>query len=275
MAANKALIHLDVNYHQQDNKFSCGAACAQMLLVSQVNTGTHLVPQLGPHLGQDLASTPNGDYQQTVAGSPGIGLNTAIHNVASANFGAGTHPKALKQVLNAYRNKATYKGIQFKVFVSPSPEEIICRIVHTLDEHRIAPAVLVNGGMHWIDVTSCNYNLVPGPVPGTNDGIEVIDFIVNDPWPPSLAGASKVHKPDDACGKGVSQDNASPIRGYISCHGWLNTYMAKPVPPHLVTPQSNKLSTGFLSVRFVAVCAIHAPSTGKDNTPKYKKFICA
>jgi hypothetical protein len=242
-----------------------------MVLVSQVKIG----PNLGPHLGRDLASTPNEDYQQTVPGSPGVGLNTAIHNVPSANFGAGAHPKALKQVLNAFRNKLAYKDIQFKVFVSPSPEEIICRIVHTLDEHHIAPAVLVNGGMHWIVVTSCNYNLVPGPVPGTLDGIEVIDFIVNDPWPPSLPAASRDHKPNDGCGQGLSQDNASAPRGYISCHGWLNTYMAKPVPPMLVTPQSNNVPTGFLSGRFVAVCAIHAPSSGKDNTAKFKKFICA
>ncbi|HYP41909.1 MAG TPA: hypothetical protein VEX13_16245 [Chloroflexia bacterium] len=249
------LIDLSVNYHQQDNGFCCGAACTQMLLVSQVEGG--------PHLGCDLASLPNKTYQQTVPQSPGLGLNREIQKVPFADFGAGAHPKAIKEVLNNRRNMSSYRGIQFKVFASTSRAEIICRIVHTLDEHGIAPAVLVYGGQHWVDVTGCIYDLVSG----TTDQIEIIDFVINDPWPPLQPGASKVHSPTDQC---IFEGDP---HAQFSCGAWLSEYMDEPLPSSLDTGEFT-VFTGNLNGCFIAVCAVHAPGSGKDNTAKYTAFTC-
>lgn len=252
------LIDLSVNYHQQDNDYCCGAACTQMLLVSQVNGG--------PHLGADL-SIPDKNYQQTVPGFRRLGLNRQIQDVPAADFGLGAHPLAVRNVLNNRRNLANFGNIEFKMFASTSRVEIICRIVQTLDEHGIAPAVLVYGGMHWVGVTGCSFDLASG----TTDVLEIIDFVINDPWPPKQAGASMTHSPTDICGQGTYRGHP---HAHFLCAAWINNYMANPLPATLNTGEFT-MSTGALNGCYVAVCAIHAAGTGKSNSPKYNTFTCA
>lgn len=262
-------VHLTLNYHQQDNEETCGTACAQMLLVSPVKGG--------PHLGTDL-TVPNQDYQQTVLQNATIGLRNDIilaEAAAQVDFGAGTHPRGLQGVLKK-RNK-NYPNIDFEVYTSASKDEIICRIVHTLHEHRIAPVVLTSGGKHWLVVRGCNYKVVPGKP----DEIEIVDISVSNPEPHSLPGDinAKIHGPHDQCGKGLVNvggtqvDRGRPVTTF-TCKAWRDGPMADVLPPSFET-SSSSIPTGDLNGCFVAVCAIHAPSTGKDNSAKYKKLTCS
>jgi hypothetical protein len=252
---------LSLGYHQQDNQFCCGAACAETLLISDGDTK-------GSLLGGALDPTDS-TYQQTWSGSLSLGLWNNIDNCmdtltsSGASVGVfrsssgdynGTHPDVLAKVLNEHKDDPKYANITFKVFASTNRDDITRRVAQTIINHNIAPLVLLWGGQHWVAVTGCNYVLKPPKLPPIwkfwefwkfwevwkSHEIEIKDFLIQDPFPPmNLASIGSVpHSIGDQCGDGyvasAALAGAFDARGFTRAHipynSWCCEYMADPIP---------------------------------------------
>ena len=187
--------NLQVEYHQQDTSYYCGAACAQMVLDS---IGAGILSQA------DL-------YKDT-------------HGHSTTESGWATAPDGLEWTLND-RRPAGFNN-PFVAFALGSEDAISRKIAWTLEHYGVATCALVYGSAHWIVVRGVRASDAPKSSSDTSYSID--HFRVNNPWPPVPSLYDKKlappppHSANDGCGTGGNRGVADEIVTYTE---WQNTYM--------------------------------------------------
>lgn len=182
--------NLDVQYHQQDTDYFCGAACAQMVL-DQVGAGL-----------LDQANLYND--------------NNSHSNIEEGWY---TAPDGLEWTMNN-RKPATFTN-PFVLFALDNEDAISRKIVWTIHHYRIAPIAMVLGSRHWIVIRG--FDASANPMSAADNSYTINGFDVNDPWPATPAPAPPPpHTMGDRCGSGGDYGTAN---GHISYATWKNTYM--------------------------------------------------
>jgi hypothetical protein len=183
---------LPVNYHQQDEKGYCGAACAQMVLHTM---GAGLLAQSGlftdnrQHsaiVGNDWATAPDG-------------LEWTLNNRRPSNFGEPLMLCALD-----------------------TEDTLSRRICWTIHQHQTAPPIaLIRGGIHWIVVSG--YTASAHPTSSSDNSYVIQAFEISNPFPnaPGSAGVPP-HQSADGCGTSISRGAAIE---HISYARWQFDYM--------------------------------------------------
>jgi hypothetical protein len=180
--------HLDVQYHQQDTNYYCGAACAQMVL-AQIGAGL---------LDQDSLYADN-------------------HSHSVAESGWYTAPDGLTWTLND-RDPGTHYFVDFDL----TSEDLISRkLCWTIEHYEVAPVALVFGSAHWIAIRG--YEASAAPTSSGDNSYSIIAFDVNNPWPPTPTPAPPPpHTVGDVCGSGGDLGVADE---HITYSTWQSDYM--------------------------------------------------
>jgi hypothetical protein len=205
---------LAVKHHQQDTDYYCGAACAQMVLET---IGAGILDQ------DDLYADNHG------------------HSVADAGVNWATAPDGLTWTMND-RRPAGFTN-SFVLFALDTEESISRKICWTIQHYQVAPIALVYGWAHWIVVHG--YDVSAHPASSGDNGYSIAAFDVNNPWPPTPAGAAEPpHTNGDDCGTGGDRGVADE---HVTYDDWQDTYMTG-VPG------------GHWNGKFVAVCDPEPPA---------------
>jgi Papain-like cysteine protease AvrRpt2 len=180
--------HLDVQYHQQDTDYYCGAACAQMVL-AQIGAGL---------LDQDSLYADNNS-----------------HSVAEGGW--YTAPDGLTWTLNDRD-----PGIHYFVDFALTSEALISRkLCWTIEHYEVAPVALVFGSAHWIVIRG--YEASAAPTSSGDNSYSIVAFDVNNPWPPTPTPAPPPpHAVGDVCGSGGDRGVADE---HIAYSTWQSDYM--------------------------------------------------
>jgi hypothetical protein len=182
--------NLDVQYHQQDTNYYCGAASAQMVL-AQIGAGL---------LDQDDLYNDN-------------------HSHSVIEPGWATGPDGLQWTL-VNRKPATFANT-FCLFALNSEELISRKIVWTIFHYEVAPVALIFGWAHWIVIRG--YDISADPTSSTDNTYSINGFDVNNPWPPTPAPAPPPpHTLGDICGSGGDHGIANEHIAYAT---WQSDYM--------------------------------------------------
>ena len=185
-----ATTNLDVQYHQQDTNYYCGAACAQMVL-AQIGAGL---------LDQDDLYDDNHS-----------------HSLIETNWYSG--PDGVQWTL-MNRKPAAFTN-SFVLFALSSEDSISRKIVWTIHHYQVAPIALVYGWAHWIVVRG--YDVSAHPSSSSDVGYTINAFDVNNPWPPTPSPAPPPpHSLGDVCGGGGDYGIANE---HISYATWQDDYM--------------------------------------------------
>ena len=204
---------LAVQYHQQDTSYYCGAACAQMVLQT-IGAGV---------LDQDDLYADN-------------------HSHSVAESGWATGPDGLNWTMNDRRPSSFHNS--FVLFALSNEDAISRKICWTIHHYQVAPIALVYGWAHWIVIRG--YEASAAPAGSSDTGYTIDGFFVNNPWPPTPAGAAEPpHSGGDGCGAGGDRGVADE---HITYATWQADYMTG-VP------------RGHWSGQFVAVCDPEPPAT--------------
>ena len=184
--------NLNVEYHQQDTDYYCGAACAQMVLKE---TGDALLSQ------DDLYNSN--------------------HAHSTAEGGWATGPDGLNFTLNALKPAPPVFN-SFFVLDAVNTEESISRIIiWTIHHYQIAPVAMVYGWAHWIVIRGFETTALPSS--GADVSYAILGYYVNNPWPPTpTPGPPPPHSTGDICGSGGNRGIANE---YISYSTWQTDYM--------------------------------------------------
>lgn len=186
---------LAVPYHQQDNDYYCGPACAQMVIES---IGGGIIDQ----------ATLYSD----------AGSNT----IESASW--YTAPDGLQWILND-RRPAGFGG-WFALYPLANEDATSRKIVWTIHHYGVAPVALVFDGDHWVVVRGYDVSAHPGSASDT--GYTINAFDINNPAPPVPSPASPPppppppHSAGDGCGTGG--DRGTP-NVHVAYGTWQSTYM--------------------------------------------------
>jgi hypothetical protein len=180
--------HLDIQYHQQDTDYYCGAACAQMVL-AQIGAGL---------LDQDSLYSDNNS-----------------HSVAETGW--YTAPDGLTWTLND-RDPGTHYFVDFAL----TSEDLISRkLCWTIEHYQVAPVALVFGSAYWIVIRG--YEASAAPNNSGDNSYSIVAFDVNNPWPPTPApGPPPPHTSGDVCGSGGDRGVADE---HIAYSTWQSDYM--------------------------------------------------
>ncbi|MEO8769841.1 MAG: C39 family peptidase [Ferruginibacter sp.] len=182
--------NLDVQYHQQDTDYYCGAACAQMVL-AEIGAGL---------LDQDDLYNDN-------------------HSHSVAEPGWYTAPDGLQWTL-INRKPASFTNT-FALFALNTEDAISRKIVWTIFHYGVAPVAMVYGWAHWIVIRG--YDISADPANSTDNGYSINSFDVNNPWPPTpTPGPPPAHSDGDICGSGGNRGVANE---HIAYNTWQSDYM--------------------------------------------------
>jgi hypothetical protein len=205
---------LDVKHHQQDTGYYCGAACAQMVLET-IGAGI---------LDQDDLYADNHSHSTTDTGVSWY-----------------TGPDGLTWTMNDRRPPAFTNS--FVLFALDTEDTISRKICWTIHHYQVAPIALVFGWAHWIVVHG--YDVSAHPASSADNGYTIHAFDVNNPWPPTPAGAAEPpHTNSDDCGTGGDR---GILDEHVTYADWQETYMTG-VPG------------GHWTGKFIAVCDPEPPS---------------
>lgn len=178
-----------INHHQQDTDYYCGAATAQMILDS-IGAGI---------LDQDV-----------------LYISNHTHNSQSGWF---TDPDGLAYTLR-HSKPASFTNT-FVVYGKPTEAEGSHKIVYTLYHYNVATGTLVFPYGHWIAVIGVQTDVEPSGAYSING------FWINNPWPyvpsfdnPTLAPPPP-HSNTDGCGSG---GNRGIENEWVSYSDWQSTY---------------------------------------------------
>lgn len=184
--------NLNIEYHQQDTGYYCGAACAQIVL-NQIGAG--LLSQ------DDLYNdnhTHNSSDEQTDGWYSGpTGLAWTMVARKPDNF---THT--------------------FVIYSETLEENISRKIIWTIHNYRVAPIALVMGWDHWVVVTG--YVATAAPTSWDDVSYAIGAFFVSNPLPPTPAGVPPPHSSGDLCGFGGDRGIANQ---FITYETWQSDYM--------------------------------------------------
>lgn len=187
-----ATTNLDVQYHQQDTNYYCGAACAQMVL-AQIGAGL---------LDQD-----------------DLYIDNHTHSIADSGVNWATGPDGLQWTL-VNRKPATFTNT-FVLFALNTEEAISRKIVWTIHHYQVAPVALVYGWAHWIVIRG--YDVSADPANSADNTYSINGFDVNNPWPRTPSPAPPPpHAVGDVCGSGGTRGIANE---HISYSTWQSDYM--------------------------------------------------
>lgn len=189
------LENLQVPYHQQDETFFCGPACAEMVL-AQLGAG---------FLHQD---TLDDDVQ----------FHNGEHRWAAA-------PDGLQWALNRYR-PASFPS-SFALFALDTEEAISRKIVWTIHNSKVGAAVLVRP-LHWIVVRGFEASAAPTGPEDTSYSITAFD--INNPSPVVPSPPPPPHAASDGCGSGGVRGKANE---HISYSEWQSSYMLRVPRPSI------------------------------------------
>ncbi|GAC1526751.1 MAG: hypothetical protein NVS3B1_16440 [Marmoricola sp.] len=194
---------LGTEYHQQDTNYYCGAASAQMV----------------------LQSCGSGHIDQ-------VSLYNDNHSHSTTESGWATAPDGLQWTLNNRQS-----GHYFCLDALDTEDAISRMITWTIHDWRVAPVPMVYGWAHWIVVRG--YQASAAPTSPFDTSYTISGFDVNNPWPPTPAGAAEPpHLTGDGCGSGGDRGVANE---YISYATWQTDYMTG-------------IPSGHWAGKFVAVC---------------------
>lgn len=188
---------LDVPYHQQETNFFCGAAAAQMVLLS-------------------LGSLPPGKLSQRF-------FYDQAHNYPTIDPKShwATSPDGLTHTLET--NKPASSTISFALSAADSADAISRKIVWSIHHHKLAAIALVQGDDHWLVVHG--FDATADPQGPDDAGFAIRAFDVRDPVPPSdelNLPPIPPHGVVDGCGSGAGRGQAPQHVTYVE---WLDSYM--------------------------------------------------
>jgi hypothetical protein len=185
--------NLNVEYHQQDTDYYCGAACAQMVL-NQIGAGL---------LSQDDLYNDNNTHN-----SP-----------AEKTEGWYSGPTGLAWTMVA-RKPAAFINT-FLIFSETSEESISRKIIWTIHHYQVAPIALVYGWDHWIVVKG--YMATAAPASSDDISYAISAFFINNSLPQTPAGiVPPPHGSSDLCGSGGDRGIANQ---FITYGTWQSDYM--------------------------------------------------
>lgn len=184
--------NLTVPYHQQDNNYYCGSACAQMVIDS---IGGGIIDQAA--LYTDSGSHTTEPYPTWY-----------------------TAPDGLQWILND-RRPAGFGG-WFALYPLSTEDAISRKLAWTIHHYQVAPVALVFGGDHWVVVRGFDASATPSNSADTSYTISALE--VNNPAPPvpSSLNAPPPHGVGDGCGSGGSRGTPNV---HIAYSTWQSTYM--------------------------------------------------
>jgi hypothetical protein len=186
-------VNLNVEYHQQDTRNYCGAACAQMVL-NEIGAGI---------LAQDDLYEDNHSHN-----SP----EEQVDNWASG-------PTGLDWTM-VNRKPDTFANT-FALFHDADEETISRKIIWTIQHYSAAPIALVMGWDHWVVVTG--YVASKAPTNGLDNSYAIGAFFVSNPWPPTPEDQKPPpHTDGDQCGSGGHRGIPNE---FISYETWQSDYM--------------------------------------------------
>jgi hypothetical protein len=184
--------NLILNYHQQDKKDFCGAACAQMVLHGM---GTPLLDQKNIF----------GSIQNN---------NTPAETVENWDSG----PTGLTAALNQFNPSKLTRD--FVLYDLPDEETVSRKIVWTIFNYQVAPVALTNAGNHWVVVKG--FQTDQSVKSAEDNSYAIMGFFINDPQPIISGGPPPPHSLGDRCGDSLKFgiDNQ-----HISYTTWKTDYM--------------------------------------------------
>lgn len=214
---NQAVDNLE--YHQQETSYYCGAACAQMVL-HQIGVPHTLNPC------QDTATiydcTNNTDLCQRCLYEES--RNSSNHRTETWF----SYPDGLTATLNNHRPPIFAQRFSFVLFENLSKAFISQKLCWTIINYKVAPIVLSgkNGlNLHWIVVKGYDSPTNPQSANDTSFNVNSITgFWVHDPWPnPNAPLPPPPHTTDDVCGRGiVGGYNRAEANQHIDIEEWNN-----------------------------------------------------
>ena len=249
---------VNIEYHQQETRYYCGAACAQMVLnQSQVgvphslNTCNDAIDAMGNIVTYNCTNSTDLCQRCLYEES----YNTSAIYPAEDWF---SYPDGLTNTLNNHRPVAFARQFIFVLFEETDKAVITQKIVWTIHHYNVAPIVLilqneVNGGLHWVAVTG--YESSSDPVSSDDPGFDlntISGFWINDPWPSPNATTPPLHSTGDECGGGlVNGYNRGTPHQFFSLDTWINDLIAI-------------VDTGNWATKALAICdPDKAPEKGK------------
>ena len=180
---------LAVRYHQQDDRFLCGAACAQVVLA---------------YIGAGLLDQAD--------------LDSDIYNHNLIETGWAAAPDGLHWTMNDGR-PTSFPG-SFARFELNSQDAIARTIVWSIHQGKVPAIALISGRSHWIVVRGFEASALPaGPDDPT---YSIISLDINNPSPPVSASPPPPHALADECGSGGDHGFADE---HIAYGHWLSAYM--------------------------------------------------
>lgn len=184
-----------LHFHQQEQEYYCGAACAQMLLHSQ-------------SVGQPLLSQDQLYNEMHSTGSVFVGVDWAAA------------PDRLQAILDAHKGGFPRS---FRLFQDDhNALDATKRIIRHLDANNVAALALVYGYIHWVVVRGYTLSQANPPMPLTLD--------IYNPYPP-VPGYLADPPPHidigeesdgDGCGTG---DDRGYVLNNLSYLAWKQDYM--------------------------------------------------
>jgi hypothetical protein len=182
--------HLNVEHHQQDTNYYCGAASAHMVLQS-IGSG---------HVDQD--DLYNDNHGNTV--EPG-------------SWASG--PDGVAWTLN-HRKPANFNN-GFVLYSEATEGQISRKLCWTIHHYQVAPIAFVQKGNHCVVVRGFEASAAPATYDDT--GYTITAFDINNPWPPVPTGvAEPPHTTGDGCGMGGTRGTADEHIAYTT---WATDYM--------------------------------------------------
>lgn len=241
--------NLQVDYHQQDEGFYCGAACAQMVLNS---IGAGLLGQVGLYADNHNHSRDE-SHLTDAFGNPIVWA---------------TAPDGLDWTLDDREPG----GFIFVQYTLSSEDAISRKICWTIEHYEVAPCALVMGAMHWIVVRGMNVS--KAPTSSTDTGYTINSFRINDPWPPVPSSnywaqpgqppppppPPPPHNVGDGCG---TRGNRGIADQFITYNQWKNNFMTG----------ADYHAQGHWQNKFVAVCDPDPPAMYRGpSIPRIRRF---
>src|SRR5687768_13752457 len=176
---------LPVRYHQQDDTYYCGAACAQMVLES-LGAG---------HFDQDT-------------------LDSTISNHNHIEGGWATAPDGLQWTLNDSAPGS------IGLIAAASEDAISRKIVWSIHNRKIPAVALINGRAHWIVVRG--FEASAAPTSSNDVSYSITAFDINNPSPKLADPPPPPHGAADTCGAGGESGFADE---HIAYAHWRSAYM--------------------------------------------------
>jgi len=176
---------LSVRYHQQDDTYYCGAACAQMVLES---AGVGLIDQ--------------GTLDSTIS----------IHN--DIEGGWATAPDGLQWTMN------DSKPGSIGLVAAASEDAISRKIVWSIYNRKLPAVALINGKAHWIVVRG--FEASAAPTSSADVSYTITAFDINNPSPKLGSSPPPPHGTADTCGSGGEFGFADE---HIAYAHWRSSYM--------------------------------------------------